>query len=69
MSIAVLLSTSALIAIATPFNETSSSCASVYLYPTQPAISQPLNPSSQATYNTQDSAYRGSGRRDASECT
>ncbi|MBF2087662.1 MAG: hypothetical protein IGR80_16215 [Synechococcales cyanobacterium K44_A2020_017] len=67
MSIAVLLSTSALIAIATPFNETSSSCASVYLYPTQPAISESWNLSSQE--DTQDSAYRGSGRRDASECT
>ncbi|HEY9817586.1 MAG TPA: hypothetical protein V6D20_17535 [Candidatus Obscuribacterales bacterium] len=67
MSIAVLLSTSALIAIATPFNETSSNCASVYLYSTQPAISEPWNLSSQE--DTQDSAYRGSGRRDASECT
>lgn len=69
MSIAVLLSTSALIAIATPFNETSSSCASVHLYPTQPAISESLTLLSQETSNTQDSAYRGSGRRDSTECT
>jgi hypothetical protein len=68
MSIVTLLSTSLLLTLPTSFNEPASACASVQRHSVRPAMQQIFAPMLEATDDGQDSAYRGSGRRDSTEC-
>jgi hypothetical protein len=67
MPIFTLLSTSLLLAVATPIAQ--NDCAIDSMATQAPEFQRPSSEIVYTLTTTEDSAYRGSGRREASDCT